>query len=165
LLKSLKVVTSFRDFVIWRIMEISIRRITLEDKAEWFNMRKGIWPEAPDTYMSFDMDDILARDSDAVFFALMDGRPVGMIETRLREYGEGCSSSPVGYIEAWFVYPDMRGQGIAGILTHAAEDWARSKGCTEMASDTWLDNEPSIRAHLKMGYFEVERLVHFVKRL
>jgi aminoglycoside 6'-N-acetyltransferase I len=46
-----------------------------------------------------------------------------------------------------------------------AEDWAREKGCTEMASDTWLENEASIAAHLKMGYDEAERLVHFVKKL
>jgi aminoglycoside 6'-N-acetyltransferase I len=47
----------------------------------------------------------------------------------------------------------------------AAEDWARSQGLTEMASDTWLDNEVSIRAHLRMGYEETERLVHFAKKL
>ncbi|MBL8103405.1 MAG: GNAT family N-acetyltransferase [Anaerolineales bacterium] len=146
-------------------MEIVIRRATLDDKPEWFNMRKGIWPEAPDEYMDFDMDDILASEKDAVFFAWVDGKPVGMIEARLRDYGEGCETSPVGYVEGWFVYPEMRGKGIAGALTQAAEDWARGKGCTEMASDTWLDNEASIRAHLKMGYFEVERLVHFVKQL
>jgi aminoglycoside 6'-N-acetyltransferase I len=46
-----------------------------------------------------------------------------------------------------------------------AEDWARSFGMTEMASDTWLDNEVSIAAHLRMGYEEMERLVHFVKKL
>ncbi|MBI3151919.1 MAG: GNAT family N-acetyltransferase [Chloroflexi bacterium] len=146
-------------------MEIVIRRATLDDKAEWFNMRKGIWPDAPDEYLDFDMDDILESGNDAVFFALLDGRPVGMIETRIREYGEGCETSPIGYIEGWFVYPELRGQGIAGTLTQAAEDWARGKGCTEMASDTWLDNEVSIRAHVKLGYYEVERLVHFVKQL
>lgn len=146
-------------------MEIHVRRVTSDDRDEWFKMRKGIWPEAPDEYLDFDLDDILASDNDAVFFALADGRPVGMIEARIREYGEGCETSPVGYIEGWFVYPDMRGQGISGRLTQAAEDWAREKGCTEMASDTWLDNEASIRAHVKLGYFEVERLVHFVKQL
>lgn len=146
-------------------MEIVIRRATLEDKAAWFKMRKGIWPEAPDEYLDFDMDDILASDEDAVFFALADGRPAGMIEARLRDYGEGCETSPVGYLEGWFVYPEMRGKGVAGALTQAAEDWAREKGCTEMASDTWLDNESGIRAHLKLGYFEAERLVHFVKQL
>ena len=63
------------------------------------------------------------------------------------------------------MYPEVRGKGIAGALTQAAEGWARERGCTEMASDTWLDNEASIRAHLKLGYLEVERLVHFVKPL
>jgi aminoglycoside 6'-N-acetyltransferase I len=46
-----------------------------------------------------------------------------------------------------------------------AEDWARSIGLTEMASDTWLENEVSIKAHLSGGYEEVERLVHFLKTL
>lgn len=146
-------------------MEFMIRKAVYEDKDEWFKMRKGIWPDVPDSYMQFDMDGILASEEDAVFLAFADERPVGMIEVRLRDYGEGCSSSPVGYIEAWFVYPEFRGGEAAEALVRIAEDWARSKGCTEMASDTWLDNVGSIRAHLKRGYFEVERLVHFMKHL
>jgi aminoglycoside 6'-N-acetyltransferase I len=146
-------------------MEIAIRRITPQDKAEWLRMRKGIWLEAPDEYLDYDMDDVLASDRYAVFFAVSGDTPVGMIEVRLRESAEGCFSNPVGYLEAWFVDENLRGKGIAGALTDAAENWARSKGCTDMASDTWLENETSIRAHAKMGYVEVERLVHFVKRL
>ena len=146
-------------------MEITIRRITEEDKAEWLRMRKGVWPEAPDDYLDYDMDDVLSSDNHAVLFALIEGTPRGMIEVHLRESAEGCFSSPVGYIEAWFVDENLRGTGVAGALTQAAEDWAREKGCTDMASDTWLDNEASIRAHAKMGYYEAERLVHFVKQL
>jgi aminoglycoside 6'-N-acetyltransferase I len=146
-------------------MEITIRRITHDDKHEWFLMRKAIWHDAPDEYMLFDQDSILASERDAVFFAYADGQLAGMIETKLRDYSEGCTSSPVGYIEAWFVYDHFRGKGVAGALTQAAENWAREKGCTEMASDTWLDNPISIRAHEKLGYHEVERLVHFVKQL
>jgi aminoglycoside 6'-N-acetyltransferase I len=146
-------------------MEVSIRRVTQEDKAEWLRMRKGVWPEAPDEYLDYDMDDVLSSDRNAVFFALFGDTPVGMIEVHLRESAEGCFSSPVGYIEAWFVDESLRGKGIAGALTDAAENWARGKGCTDMASDTWLENGVSIRAHAKMGYSEVERLVHFVKQL
>jgi aminoglycoside 6'-N-acetyltransferase I len=47
----------------------------------------------------------------------------------------------------------------------AVEAWAREQGYTEIASDTWLDNETSIRAHLALGYEESERLVHFRKSL
>lgn len=146
-------------------MEITIRRVTTEDHEAWFEMRQGIWPEAPDDYLRYDMDDILASDKDAVFMAFADGIAAGMIEARLRDYCEGCETSPVGYIEAWFVNARFRGSGMAAGLAHAAEDWARGMGCSEMGSDTWLDNEASIRAHLKLGYSEAERLVHFVKQL
>jgi aminoglycoside 6'-N-acetyltransferase I len=50
-------------------------------------------------------------------------------------------------------------------LVAAAEEWARSKGCVEMASDAESDNELSHTAHGRLGYEEVERLVHFRKAL
>lgn len=146
-------------------MDLSIRRVTQEDKAEWFRMRKGIWPDAPDHYMSFDMDNLLADDDYIVIFACDGDRPIGLTEAAIREHGEGCGTSPVGYLEGWFVEEEYRGRRIAGLMTQAAENWMREKGCTEAASDTWLDNEASIRAHINMGYYEVERLVHFVKQL
>jgi aminoglycoside 6'-N-acetyltransferase I len=147
-------------------MSYTIRRATHEDKLEWVRMRQGLWPEAPVDYLNFDLDDVLANPDAAVFVASRaDGTLVAFIETRLRQYAESCETSPVGYIEAWYVDPHVRGQKLGRDLVHAAEQWAREKGCTEMASDTWLENEASIAAHLKMGYWEVERLVHFVKRL
>ena len=146
-------------------MEITLRRVMQEDKAEWFRMRKGIWPDAPDNYMTFDMDRLLADDNYFVIFACDGGRPIGLTEAQIRDHAEGCETSPVGYLEGWFVQEEYRGKRIAGLMTQAAENWMREKGCTEVASDTSLDNEPSIRAHVNMGYHEVERLVHFVKRL
>jgi aminoglycoside 6'-N-acetyltransferase I len=89
----------------------------------------------------------------------------GFLEAGTRKYAEGCLTAPVGYIEGWFVDEDLRGQGFGHQLVRAAEDWARSQDLKEMGSDTWLDNEVSIRAHLAMGYQEVERLIHFAKTL
>ena len=146
-------------------MDITIRRVTQEDKAEWLRMRKGIWPEAPDEYLDFDMDDILANDDYLVIFACDGDKPIGLTEAQIRDYGEGCETSPIGYLEGWFVQNEYRGKGVVAVMTQAAENWIRDKGCSEVASDTWLDNEPSIRAHQKMGYTEVERLVHYVKQL
>ena len=146
-------------------MEITLRRVMQEDKAEWFRMRKGIWPDVPDNYMTFDMDRLLANVDYFVIFACDGDQPIGLTEAQIRDHAEGCETSPVGYLEGWFVQEEYRGKRIAGLMTQAAENWMREKGCTEVASDTWLDNEPSIRAHVNMGYHEVERLVHFVKRL
>jgi len=99
-------------FYFGEYVDLIIRRATLEDKAEWFCMRRGLWPDAPDEYLDFDMDDILSSERDAVLMAFRDGQAVGMIEARLREYGEGCETSPVGYIEGWYVNDALREQGI-----------------------------------------------------
>lgn len=147
-------------------MTFIIRRATYDDKPEWLRMRHGLWPDAPLAYLALDLDDLLADEDTAVFMAFNEnGQPVGFIEVKLRAYAEGCESSPVGYIEAWFVGELVRGQKLGRDLIHAAEGWARARGCTEMASDTWLENEASIAAHLRLGYHEADRLVHFVKRL
>ena len=147
-------------------MSFTIRRATHADKPDWLRMRQGLWPEAPIEYLDFDQDDKLANPNYAVFIAAnSDGQKCAFIEAGLRDYGEGCETSPVGYIEAWYVDGHIRGQKLGRDLVHAAEQWAREKGCVEMASDTWLDNETSIAAHLKLGYAEADRLVHFMKRL
>ena len=147
-------------------MSYQIRRATAEDKPEWLRMRQGLWPEAPIEYLDYDLDEILADDQQAVFVAAgTDGSLVAFIEAGMRSHVEGCETSPVGYIEAWYVDEHVRGQKLGKEMVRVAENWAREKGMAEMASDTWLENETSIAAHLKMGYDEAERLVHFVKRL
>ena len=147
-------------------MSFSIRRATDEDKPEWLRMRHGLWSDAPLEYLALDLDDLLADDDTAVFIAFNENnQPVGFIEVSLRSFAEGCETSPVGYIEAWFVGELVRLQKLGRELVQIAEQWARGKGCSEMASDTWLENEASIAAHLRMGYHEADRLVHFVKRL
>ena len=41
----------------------------------------------------------------------------------------------------------------------------RPPGCVEIASDTWIDNEVSQRAHEASGYEVVDRCVHYRKTL
>lgn len=147
-------------------MQITIRRATLEDKADWLRMRLLLWIYSSAQELENELENILADPGQAVLLATTpDGRRVGFVEAGTRSHGEGCATSPVGYIEGWYVDEDLRTLGIGTMLVQAAEEWARGKGYREMASDTWLENDASIYAHLKMGYTEVERLVHFVKRL
>lgn len=147
-------------------MSFTIRRATHEDRSSWLRLRHRLWPDAPAEYLALDLDQRLADPDYAVFVASGgDDVLIAFVETGLRSYAEGCESSPVGYIEAWYVDEHIRGQKLGRDLVYAAEHWAREKGCREMASDTWLDNQSGIEAHLRVGYFEVDRLVHFVKRL
>ena len=143
-----------------------IRQACPGDRSEWLRMRQALWPDVEPDELLREMDRIGADSQSAVFvLERMDGGLGGFLEAGIRKYADGCETSPVGYIEGWYVDEDMRGQGAGRALMSTAEDWARERGLLEMASDTWLDNVISIATHLKLGYEETERLVHFVKRL
>ena len=94
-----------------------------------------------------------------------DEQPIGFAEIGTRVYAKGCDSSPVAFLEGWYVIPEARGNGTGRALVAAAEDWARSKGLRALGSDTELPNEASINAHKALGFEETERLVCFLKRL
>jgi aminoglycoside 6'-N-acetyltransferase I len=98
-------------------------------------------------------------------YAPAAGEPQGMLELSLRSVAEGCRGAPVPYVEAWYVVPDARRRGVGRALMAAAETWARERGYAELASDAVIDNRASERAHLALGFAEVERAIHFRKDL
>ena len=136
------------------------------DHPEWLRMRRTLWDYCPVDEQVREMEQILVSDTELVFFAeRRDGTLSGFLEVALRSGADGCDSTPVGYIEGWYVDPDVRRQGIGRALVEAAESWARSKGCRQMASDAELWNEVSHRAHVALGYQETARLMLFRKDL
>ena len=89
----------------------------------------------------------------------------GFLETRLRNYADGCSTSPVAYMEGWYVDAEIRRAGVGAALVAASENWSRSLGLTELASDSELRNKLGQHAHLALGFQEVGRIVQFRKSL
>lgn len=126
-------------------------------------MCAALWPE----HTEADLDAWLARgDAAAVFVAEAGpGRLCGFAEAGERAYADCCDTSPVAYLEGWYVDADARGQSVGRRLIRAVEEWARSRGYRELASDTHLENTGSQRAHARLGFEETERLVLFRKAL
>lgn len=147
---------------------MKIRRAVLADLENWFALRKLLWAHvSKDESRAFLEDSLHESDKMPIFLAESGaGEIVGFLEAALRfDYVEGCETSPVGYIEGWFVAENFRQQEIGRKLVEAAESWARALGCREMASDCLLENTLSLKAHLAIGYEEVERNIHFKKNL
>jgi aminoglycoside 6'-N-acetyltransferase I len=130
-----------------------------------------LWPDGPQEEHMTEAAAILAGNPSsttplAVLVAEVAGVVVGFVEVGLRSHADGCDPMrATGFIEGWYVEPEHRRRGVGRALVVAAEDWARSKGCTEIASDTWIDNEPSQRAHEALGFEVVDRCVHYRKAL
>ena len=119
-----------------------------------------------DQSLRAEAEEHLRSDKWADFLAFDCEMPVGFSEISLRnDYVEGTNGGAVGYVEGVYVLPEYRGRHIAKTLLTLGEDWSRDKGCAEFASDCMLDNTESLRFHIKIGFQEVGRNIHFVKKL
>ena len=147
---------------------MEIREIQQADFSNWSRLRKKLWSHVTDDENRAEIEQFLRDGSNTQIFLAKedDGEIIGFLEASLRfEYVEGCEHAPVGYIEGWFVEENYRRQEVGRRLVQAAEDWARQLGCLKMASDCELENLVSLAAHLRVGYEEAARIIHFRKHL
>jgi aminoglycoside 6'-N-acetyltransferase I len=158
---------------------ICVRSAAVEDCEQIAPMCAELWPDASTEQHLRELLSKLEGQATrmlpvAVFAAEStwgepggDGRKlIGFVEVGLRSHADGCDAShTVGFLEGWFVVENWRGRGVGGKLVAAAEDWARKQGCAEIASDTWIDNNVSQRAHEALGYAVVDRCVKYRKAL
>ncbi len=138
----------------------SIRAASGGDLRAWVQLRRALWPDETDAVGN--VAEALQRADASNFIAFADGVAVGFAEATLRQdHVNGTDSSPVGFLEGWYVSEPWRGRGIGRALLAAVRDWAGAQGCTELASDATLDNLAAQRAHAACGFEETERVVYF----
>ena len=143
-----------------------IQKASVSDAAAAAELALKLWPGHTPEELREEFSGLLAREDAAVLLAFWDGAAVGFAQCQLRrDYVEGTESSPVGYLEGIYVDEAFRGKGIARDLLSGCENWARSCGCREFASDCELDNHTSFRFHLRSGFREANRIICFVKPL
>ncbi|WP_420645624.1 aminoglycoside 6'-N-acetyltransferase [Candidatus Leptofilum sp.] len=137
------------------------------DMAEWLRLRQGLFDDSTVAEHRQEMAEILAEEDGCVLVAVRpsSSKLAGYLHVGSRKYAEGCTASPVAYLEEWFVDTDVRRQGVGRALIAAAEAWANQNGYTELASDTLIENEISLASHLALGFTEVERQINFIKKL
>ena len=127
-------------------------------------MRCALWPHHTVAEHETEMAARLARSDAAVVICTREsGNLCGFSEATIRPYADGCRTSPVAFLEGWYVDPDRRGAGIGLALVGAVEAWAHGRGLRELASDALLHDESSHRAHERLGFVEVERAVRYRK--
>lgn len=148
-------------------LNFNIRPIQENDFPDWLRLRKLLWDESTDAEHREEMIDIIEHTETQLVLVveISKNRLVGFLEASIRPFVEDCHSDQVGYLEGWFVESEYRQLGVGRLLVKNAENWARSKGCEEMASDSEIGNETSFQAHLRLGYEETSRLIHLRKDL
>jgi aminoglycoside 6'-N-acetyltransferase I len=153
-------------------MSARVRLATIAEVARVGELAHALWPDGSAAEHAEHADAIVSGPVPstlplALFVAEHeDDGVVAFIEVGLRSHADGCDTrQPVGFIEGWYVEPKLQRRAIGRALMAAAETWSREHGARELASDTWLDSEPSQRAHEGLGFEVVDRCVHFRKSL
>ncbi|WP_171096147.1 aminoglycoside 6'-N-acetyltransferase [Usitatibacter rugosus] len=145
-----------------------IERCTSIKHRGWLELRRELWPSGGDAEHVPEMEAICSNPDRLCAFVAYDdeARPSGFVEASGRtDYVNGTDSSPVGFIEGIYVIANARRRGTGRALLQAAETWARTIGCREMASDAHVENEMSHTFHRALGFIETERVVFFRKDL
>jgi len=152
--------------------EIRVRVAEPRDCERLSRLREELWPELSAEEHAEELASLLVEKKYGtmpftIFVAEAESSELtGFLEAGLRSHADGCDPQhPVGFVEGWFVSRNYRRRGIGARLLTAAEEWARSQGCTEMASDTWIDHDLSQRVHEALKFEIVDRCVHYRKRL
>jgi aminoglycoside 6'-N-acetyltransferase I len=145
---------------------VTIRKVRSSDRESWKRMRKALWPECPENRHDLEIDQILSSNGIVLIAESSPSDLVGFAEISIRiDHVAGTTTTPILYLEGWYVDPAYRGQGIGKAIIGAAENYALRAGFTELASDAEINNHTGIEMHIRLGFREVERTVHFLKSL
>ena len=147
-------------------MTVVYRKADINDLPALLELSCRLWPHHTADEMLTEYRKGIANSEAAFFLAYAGETPIGFAQCQLRhDYVEGTSSSPVGYLEGIYVLPDHRHEGVAKQLLKECERWAKSKGCSEFASDCELTNTESLQFHLNVGFEEANRIICFTKQI
>lgn len=143
-----------------------IRQTAAADIPTAAKLAAQLWPHHTPQEMEKEFAHIPEDPNAALFLAFRGSDAIGFAQCGLRrDYVEGTSSSPVGYLEGIYTVDTFRGKGVARALLGACENWVKEHGCTEFASDCELANSQSLRFHLSVGFAEANRIICFAKKL
>lgn len=145
-----------------------IHRATEIDRDAVVQLMHRLWPDA--AFETLNAEVMLGMRSGQMHYFIATSSPsnlpLGFCQLSFRhDYVPGSDSSPTAFLEGLFVEESARHQQVATRLVEAASQFARSKGCSQLASDTELDNVMSQQFHERSGFEEVERIVCYIKNL
>ena len=128
----------------------------------WLSLRSRLWPDGNASEHLRYMADALARGHFVRLASAPDGSAVGFVEASQRvDYVNGTSTSPVAFLEGLYVEPSARRKGVAQALVAEVARWAAAQGCSELASDSPIENVAAHATHRALGFEETERVVYF----
>lgn len=143
-----------------------IRLANEQDIEDLVEFARLLWPDSDLGKIKLEFEEAFLGDNGTVFICFNENKAIGFAHCSLRaDYVEGAENCPTAYLEGIYVLSEYRGQGVARDLLRHCENWAKEKGCSEIASDCEFGNLESVKFHLGIGFGEVNRIICFLKKI
>ncbi|MDO1582169.1 GNAT family N-acetyltransferase [Rhizobium oryzicola] len=137
-----------------------------EDVEEWCRMRNGLWGRLDIGAHKAEIVAMLCNPRHRAYLATGgDRQSQGFAEVSIRDYANGCTRTPVPFLEGIWVEPKERRSGVGAALLAQIMAELRSEGYDELCSDAEIDNLISHQAHAAWGFQETKRVVFFRRAL
>lgn len=121
-------------------MNVSVKKITSEDKSDAFCVRRRVFVEEQRVPMELEIDEY--EDEATHFVAYIDGEPVGTARLRWKDHLTAKA-------ERVAVMKPYRGNGIGKLLMQALEEEARRKNATSIQLHAQIQAQ---RFYERLGY-------------
>lgn len=143
-----------------------LERLSADNLNAFTGLTLELWPECQLEEEKEFYRKLIRSETDACFLLKDKEEAIAFIHVSIRhDYVEGAEKSPTAYLEGIYVKPSHQKRGFGKRLIQESETWAKSKGLSQLASDTPISNTESFNFHTNSGFREVERIVCFIKDL
>lgn len=123
-------------------MTLLIKRAESLDAGQVTYLAALLWPGHNVDELRNELGTVILNEDALIVLCCRDDKALGFAYCGLRhDYVEGTKTSPVAYLEGVFVLQEWRQKGLACLLLAYCQEWARHKGCVELASDCELGNK------------------------
>ena len=146
---------------------ITYNEYQAEDFESLLEMSQKLWKKFDEAELKGLLEQIGTSGNQKILMAkgLKEENAGFAIFSIRKDYVEGAEKTPTGYLEGIYVETDYRKKGIAKRFMQLGEEWLKDNNCTQIGSDTWLTDTASRSFHKKVGFWEEEELVHFLKNM
>jgi RimJ/RimL family protein N-acetyltransferase len=140
--------------------EVYVRTATLNDLDTLLFFEQGIIAaERPfdetlkhGVIQYYDLQEMILSSNVELVVAELNGEIAGCGYARIEGAKPYLKHSQHAYLGFMYVLPQHRGKGIIAEIITALNEWAFSKGITELRLDVYHQNEAAFRAYEKAGF-------------
>lgn len=142
--------------------KVYLLKNAMKEKEIWADFRRKLYGDTDAAILEAELDELIATQRVYAFLVwTADEQAIAFLELSQRNMVDGCTTSPVAYLEGIYIVEAFRAKGLGKALIDFCKKWAKTNGMTELATDSSLHDVTAQKFHVRMGFQETERIVQF----